>query len=57
MTTSTNTQAEVERFAYDYDEASNRTSQTHDDQTTDYTYNQNNELQTSDATGQEGHTT
>lgn len=57
MTTSTNTQAEVERFAYDYDKASNRTSQTHDDQTTDYTYNQNNELQTSDATGQDGHTT
>ncbi|MCP9492014.1 MAG: hypothetical protein MSC31_19385 [Solirubrobacteraceae bacterium MAG38_C4-C5] len=55
--TSTNTQQTLENFAYDYDKASNRTRQVHDDQTTTYDYNDNNELTRSDASGLLGSTT
>ncbi len=55
--TTTNTDETLEAFKYRYDKASNRTRQVHDDQTTTYDYNQNNELTRSDAGLLEGSTT
>jgi RHS repeat-associated protein len=55
--TSTNTDQTLERFEYGYDKNSNRTFQVHDGQRSDYTYNPNNEIATSDAGGQDGQTT